>query len=128
MGWISWQETYTAQEPYTDTETYWDTETYTEDVEVQTVVSQDCDHRAEVDTLTNMLSTGNSHTFTLNGTTSLTGSIIVDDHRRDPLGYRIVEVMSSNPITINSQPVELSTLDDNPSNGHWVRLDSISVY
>jgi hypothetical protein len=128
MGWISWQETYTAQEPYTDTETYWDTETYTEDVEVQTVVSQDCDQRAEVDTFINALSIGSSHTFTLNGTTSLTGSIMVDDHRRDPLGYRIVEVTSNNPITINSQPVEISTLDDNPSNERWVRLDSVSVY
>jgi hypothetical protein len=128
MGWISWEEPYTVEESSADTETYWDTETYTEDVEVQTVVSQDCDHRAEVDTLINALSIGNPHTFTLNGTTSLTGFTVVDDHRRDPLGYRIVEVTSNNPITINSQPVEISTLDDNPSNERWVRLDSVSVY
>ena len=125
-SWWSWFRVFAGWFSYE--ETYWETETYTESVEVQTVVSQDCDHRAEVDTLTNMLSTGNSHTFVLNSTTSLTGSIMVDDHRRDPLGYRIVDVTSNNPITINSQPVELSTLDDNPSNGRWVRLDSISVY
>jgi subtilisin family serine protease len=131
MGWISWQETYTAQEPYTETETYWDTETYTENVEVEAVVSQDCEQLAAINTFISKISENNRYAFTLNDTTSLltgTTTRVGDEHRQGPLGYQIIEVTSDNSIDISDQSISLSTVNDGPDNKGWTQLSDVSVF
>jgi hypothetical protein len=123
MGWYSWEET------YVDTETYWDTETYTVDVEVESVVSQDCEQLAAINAFIDSLSTGSHYNFTLNGSTTLMGTTnsVGDAYTQNPLGHRIVAFTSNDPANVNGQPIATSSLDEGPYNGDWMLFSNVSV-
>ena len=99
-----------------------------DDVDVKTVVSQDCEQLTAVNNFTNSLSANARYTFALDNTINLTGttSEVGSTYAHNPLAYRTV-TFTSNDLNINGQPMVTSSLDEGPYNEDWMLFSNVSV-